>query len=197
MEEIDPRHLLVKIAQILERLGIPYIITGGMAVFVWGRPRYTADIDTVIELQTEKTETLAKELMKLGETGYVSIDAIAQAIRTGGEFNFIDGNTGMKVDFWISKNDEFSKSQFERRVPQNILGTAVYFISPEDLILAKLRWNQLTPSSRQLEDVASIFTISRDRLNQEYLSKWAKTLGLFELLSKIEKLSKAKHGRGT
>jgi len=183
MEQIDPRELLIQIAQILDRLRIPYVITGGMAVVAWGRPRYTADIDTVIELQTEKTETLAKELMKLGETGYVSTDAIREAIRMGGEFNFIDGNTGMKVDFWISKNDEFSKSQFERRVPQDILGTKVYFISPEDLILAKLRWNQLTPSSRQLEDVESVFTISGDKLDREYLSTWAKTLGLFDLLS--------------
>ena len=32
MEEIDPRHLLIKVAEILERLDIPYAITGGMAV---------------------------------------------------------------------------------------------------------------------------------------------------------------------
>ena len=183
MEEIDPRHLLIKIAQILERLSIPYVVTGGMAVFLWGRPRYTADIDTVIELQTEKTEALAKELMKLGETGYVNADAIREAVSRGGEFNFIDGTTGMKVDFWISKNDEFAKSQFTRRVAQDVLGTNVYFLSPEDLILAKLRWHHVTPSSRQLEDVESVFAISGDKLNREYLVAWSKTLGVFDLLS--------------
>jgi len=37
MEEIDPRHLLKKVAEILEILKIPYAITGGMAVYIWGR----------------------------------------------------------------------------------------------------------------------------------------------------------------
>lgn len=44
-EAIDPRHLLVKVVDILHKLNIPYVVTGGMAIFVWGRPRFTADID--------------------------------------------------------------------------------------------------------------------------------------------------------
>ena len=40
--------LLIKIADTLKDLKVPYIITGGMAVSVWGRPRYTADIDIVV-----------------------------------------------------------------------------------------------------------------------------------------------------
>ena len=47
----DPKHLLVSIARILDDLKIPYLITGGIAVLVWGRPRFTADIDVVIEVQ--------------------------------------------------------------------------------------------------------------------------------------------------
>ncbi len=50
-EQIDPRHLLINIARILKQLKIPYIITGGMAVLIWGRPRFTADIDIVVELK--------------------------------------------------------------------------------------------------------------------------------------------------
>ena len=45
MEQSDPKRLLIQVAKILERLNIPYFITGGIAVFVWGRPRFTADID--------------------------------------------------------------------------------------------------------------------------------------------------------
>ena len=42
--------LLKKIAEIFDELKIPYAITGGMAVSVWGRPRFTADIDIIVEL---------------------------------------------------------------------------------------------------------------------------------------------------
>lgn len=185
MEEIDPRYLLIKIVRILERLNIPYIITGGMAVFVWGRPRYTADIDTVIELQAEKGGELAEELMRLGKRGYVNAEAIHDALGSQGEFNFIDGTTGMKVDFWVSKNDEFAKSQFERKIGQDILGTTVYFTSPEDLVLAKLRWHKISSSDRHLEDVRSVFSISGDKLDMEYLDVWAKKLGVQDILDNL------------
>ncbi len=149
----------------------------------WGRPRYTADIDTVIELRDENIEILAKALMRLGKFGYVSKDAMKEALRMRSEFNFIDGNTGMKVDFWISKNDAFARSQFERRVAQKIYGTKVYFASPEDLILSKLRWYKLSSSDRHLEDIESVFAVSADKLDREYLIKWGKNLGVFKLLS--------------
>ena len=183
MEQIDPRKLLGQIAQILEKLSISYIVTGGMAVVAWGRPRFTADIDTVIELQAKKIEKLAEKLSGLGETGYVNTEAIRDALKTHGEFNFIDGNTGMKVDFWISKNDAFSKSEFKRRIAQNVLGAKIYFVSPEDLILSKFRWHQITPSDRQLEDVESVFKISGNKLDVKYLVAWAKKLGVEKLLS--------------
>lgn len=185
MEEIDPRHLLIKIAQILERLDIPYIITGGMAVFVWGRPRYTADIDTGIELKAEKVERLVEELMKLGETGYVDAEAIKDALRTQGEFNFIDSTTGMKVDFWILKEEAFDQSRLQRRVAKEVLGEKVYFSSPEDLILIKLLWAKDSSSSRQLEDVESILAISKGEIDMDYLNQWAKKLGVQDILDNL------------
>ena len=41
MENSDPRDLLINVAEILKRLKIPYLVTGGMAVMIWGRPRFT------------------------------------------------------------------------------------------------------------------------------------------------------------
>jgi len=64
-EVIDPRQLLVVVAEILDRLKIAYLITGGMAVVVWGRPRFTADIDAVVELKAEDIDSLAEELLKV------------------------------------------------------------------------------------------------------------------------------------
>jgi hypothetical protein len=42
-----PRELLIEIAKILDKLKIPYLVTGGIAVLIWGRPRFTADIDII------------------------------------------------------------------------------------------------------------------------------------------------------
>jgi len=186
MHEIDPRHLLLKVARILDQLDIPYIVTGGIAVFVWGRPRFTDDIDIVVELKAEKIDQLAKELLKVSKASYADANMMRDALRHQGEFNFIDGATGVKVDFWISKEDEFNRNRFTRKVTKKILEKDISFISPEDLILAKLRWQQISPSSKQLEDVESIFKISGEKLDREYLAKWAVRLGVQDIYSQIE-----------
>ncbi|MFW6130433.1 MAG: nucleotidyl transferase AbiEii/AbiGii toxin family protein, partial [Atribacterota bacterium] len=155
MEKIDPRYLLVKIAKILDKLKIPYFITGGIAVLIWGRPRFTADIDIVVKFKPDKVDKLEKALLALGGSGYVSKDAMKQALKAKGEFNFVDGKTGVKVDFWIIEDSLFNSSQLKRKVIKKVLNQKIYFISPEDLILNKLRWYKKSGSEQQLEDIKS------------------------------------------
>lgn len=185
MQEKDPRHLLVDVSNILQKLKIPYIITGGMAVLVWGRPRFTADIDIVIELKIENVDSLTKALSMLGKANYIDKDMIKDALEYGGEFNFIHGETGVKVDFWVLHKQPFELIRMKRRIAKNILGKKVYFASPEDLILSKLQWYQETQSSRHLEDVQSIFKISGPKLDLKYLKLWAHKLNILKLLTKF------------
>jgi len=185
MPQADPRELLVKIAEILERLDILYMVTGGMAVLVWGRPRFTADIDIVVEIKEKHINVLSQALMALGKAGYVSKEAMQEAISRKGEFNFIDGETGVKVDFWVLNDDPFAKSQIKRRIIKEVDNQKIYFVSPENLILSKLEWYQQSQSSRHLEDVESILKISGDKLDKAYLKQWAERLGFLETLNKI------------
>ena len=173
MESIDPRHLLINVVKILERLKIPYMITGGMAVFVWGRPRFTADIDIVVELEPENVNDLEEALLALSEASYIDKDTIKRALMRHGEFNFIDGKTGVKVDFWVLDKNSFDKSRLKRRIGRKILNQNIYFSSPEDLILSKLLWYEKSQSARHLEDIESILKIQK-KLDLRYIRKWAK-----------------------
>ena|SRR3989344_9616641 len=185
MEQIDPRHFLVKVAEILQKLKIPYMVTGGMAVFVWGRPRFTADIDIIVELDLATAGNLIPVLRSLSEVSYIDEDAVENAIKNFGEFNFIDGESGMKVDFWVLKDNSFDISRIKRRIPKKILGEKIYFISSEDLILSKLEWYQKSQSSRHLEDIDSIIKISGKKLDMKYLRKWAEALEIKNILDKL------------
>lgn len=190
MEQGDPRHLLIEITKILEKLKIPYIVTGGIAVLVWGRPRFTADIDIAVELNFENTDVLAETLSLLGNANYIDKNAIKEALERGGEFNFIHGDTGIKVDFWILKKTPFELSRIKRRVAKSILGKKIYFTSPEDLILSKLRWHQQSQSSKHIEDIESILKISGKKLDMNYLKQWAKKLKVLDVLNRLINLSK-------
>src|SRR3989338_1057449 len=153
MEEINPSKLLTQVTEVLDKLEIPYFITGGFAVSVWGRPRATFDIDVVIELVEPKVSALASALRKIYKAGYIDEISAIDAIRHQSEFNFIDPLTGLKVDFWVTKQDKLSLLKLKRKILKKIGGKTVYFISPEDLILSKLIWYQMGESTRQLEDI--------------------------------------------
>lgn len=181
MESIDPRHLLIKVAKVLDDLNIPYIVTGGMAVHIWGHPRFTADIDIVIELKTNDIDTLASELLKINKIGYIDKDNMHEALANQGEFNFIDPTYGVKVDFWVNP----TSLELKRRKAIDVLGQQVYFISPEDLILSKLRWYKISPSSRHSEDIESILKISGDILDKDYLFKQSRKQETWDELNKL------------
>ncbi|GIW66822.1 MAG: hypothetical protein KatS3mg095_0720 [Candidatus Parcubacteria bacterium] len=182
----DPRKLLVEIVKIIDKLKIPYLITGGIAVLIWGKPRFTADIDIVIQLKEKNIKKLKEGLLKLSKEGYLDEEAIKEAIRSKTEFNFIDPITGIKIDFWIYKEeDEFDKERFKRRVPIKIFNQKLSFTSPEDLILIKLNWYKISPSERQIEDIRSILKFSKDKINFDYLKHWSQKLSTFNILKTI------------
>lgn len=182
---MELENTLKKIARILSEFKIPYLVTGGVAIVVWGRPRYTADIDIIIELEREKVK---KFIAALSEEGYVDEDVVNEALKFKSEFNFIDQESGMKVDFWILENSEFDKSRLKRAVSRKISGTPINFSSPEDLILKKLLWFNESKSTRQLEDIHSVMAIIKNKLDYDYLRNWAKKQETSNLLEEMIEL---------
>lgn len=170
---------LKKVAKILQKLKIPYFVTGGVAIVIWGRPRYTADIDIIIELKKEKVKELVSVLKN---KGYIDEDMVREALIHRSEFNFIDNQTSLKVDFWILDNSAFDRSRLKRAKTRKIFGQKVIFSSPEDLILKKLLWFKDSGSNRQLEDIHSVMAIIKNKLDFNYLRKWAKKQNTLELL---------------
>ena len=63
-----------------------------------------------------------------------------------------------------------------------VLGEKIYFTSPEDLVLIKLKWYKESHSDRQFEDVQSI------------LKKWALNLGVSEIMERTKALTKKSNG---
>ena len=182
MKERTPSEILGLIAKILDELKIAYYITGGFAVSIWGKPRFTADIDLIVKMSHLAKKEFASKVKAAFPKGYVDSDQIDTALAEKGEFNFIDSDTGMKVDFWIAQNNEFEKECFQNIRVKDI-GYKVNFISPENLIISKLLWYQKTNSSRHLEDAKSV--VENTKINKNYLRHWAIRLKLSSDLKKI------------
>jgi len=174
--------LFKKVIGLLDKNNIPYMVTGGLAVSVWGRVRSTLDIDIVLGIKRKDIESLVKIFQK---DFYIDAKAVEMALLKNLSFNVIDFETNTKIDFYVVGNDDYEEERFRRKIIKDILGLKVSVISPEDLILIKLLWYKNSDSRRHLEDAESILKISP--VDLEYLKKWAKkqdTLGILEEILK-------------
>lgn len=172
--------ILKTVVRRLEKLKIPYVLTGGLAVSFWGSPRSTHDIDIVIDARKEDRNKIISIFKK---DFYISKIAVSEAIDRRFTFNIIHLKEGLKVDFWLSKNDAFGASEFKRRLKKIIFGKGIYIISPEDLILEKLLWIKESWSSKHIEDIKSIIEISKPDL--KYIQGWAEKTSTNDILEEI------------
>ena len=190
MPHKNPVDMLKGMVLTLGQLKIPYFITGGMAVVVWGRPRFTADVDIVVELSPESLPKLASALEQFCKMGMIDRDAMKGALERNGEFNYIDADSDVKVDFWIAGNSPFDREAMKRAVTRETYGTTMSFISPEDLLLSKLLWVK-KGSYRSMDDVVTILQTRKDSLDWGYISHWVLTLGVQEELQKAKIIEEA------
>lgn len=181
---MDFQELMQKIAKILGDLKILYAVTGGYAVAMWGRPRSTFDIDVIVQVYKPQIKAFRRALQNISKLSYLDEDAIEEAVKREGEFNFIHTESGIKIDFWVAGSNPISQLELERRISKTINGQRVYFISPEDLILSKLRWYKESKSNRHLEDIESILKIQKN-LDYGYLRKWAKIQSTRKILESL------------
>lgn len=182
---MSQQELLKKVVQVLEEAKIQYMLTGSIASSLQGEPRSTHDIDIVIDIH----KTLVKELVEVFPPPdyYLDENRILNAIDTHGMFNLIDVKEGDKVDFWILTDEPFDQSRFSRRYAEEVFGESMLFSSPEDTILAKLRWAKLSGGSeKQFIDALRVYEIQFDTLDINYLEYWVKKLDVISLWKRLK-----------
>jgi hypothetical protein len=160
------------------------MITGSMVSSLQGQPRSTHDIDMVIAIDKSRAYELVKAFPPPGF--YLDEHSILDAINNQSMFNLIDLQSGDKVDFWILSNAAFDKSRFARRYSEKFMGIEMQVSSPEDTILAKLRWTKLSGGSeKQFTDALRVYEVQYGKLDLDYLEHWAKELNVKFLWERI------------
>jgi len=162
------------------------MITGSVASSLQGEPRATHDVDIVIQMYLNSISSLISAFQP--PRFYLSENSIREAIQHRTMFNLLDTTEGDKVDFWILTNDPFDQSRFERKYVEEVFGIKMKVSSPEDTILAKLRWAKLSGGSeKQITDALRVFEVQYGRLDLAYLETWVNKL---EVKDEWEQLKK-------
>jgi len=168
-----------KIIAVLNELGVPYMLSGSMAMSVYVLPRATRDFDFVIHLKPQDAERFVAQF---GEGYYCELDAVKDAVKRHSIFNVIDHASGYKADFVVLKPERYRQTEFDRRKEIEFFERKIYVVSPEDLLLSKLIWIQDYQSAVQMEDIKALLEV--DGLDFGYIRYWITALQLktYELL---------------
>jgi hypothetical protein len=82
--------------EVLERLQIPYLVTGAIASIAYGEPRLTNGIDIVADIKRHHIQGLVEAFPSCDFN--VSEEAVRAAVRHRGQFNILHPSSGLKVD---------------------------------------------------------------------------------------------------
>ena len=181
---MSQQELLKKVIQTLEQTEIQYMITGSVASSLQGEPRSTHDIDMVIAIQKSNVNELVEAFPP--PDFYLDEHGVLDAVNKQTMFNLIDLKTGDKVDFWPLTNEAFDRSRFSRRISEKFMEVELQVSTPEDTILAKLRWAKLSGGSeKQFTDALRVYEVQYGKLDIDYLEHWTKKLDVNSLWKRL------------
>ena len=152
------------------------MITGGVASVIYGDPRFTRDVDIVVELRPATVLRLA-EAFSGGEYYVPSLEALealeAEAIRVpAGHFNIIHRETALRADVCVAGADPFHAWALERRRRLQFEAIHIWVAPLEYVVVRKLEYYRKSASDRHVRDVAMMLRISGDQLQTEDLDRW-------------------------
>lgn len=180
----EPIQLAVRVAEVFEGLGVPYLVGGSLASSQFGIPRSTQDVDLVADLRLSHVSGLR---LALQDEFYLDTGQIRGAIRLRSSFNLIHFDLAYKLDVFIAAADDWGRTQMKRRRLEELApGKPLYFASPEDVVLHKLEWYRQAGgvSDRQWKDVIGVLSVQQSDLEFDYMRRWADRLALTELLER-------------
>ncbi|HEV3407063.1 MAG TPA: nucleotidyltransferase [Gaiellaceae bacterium] len=144
----------------LERADVPYMVIGGLASAVYGRPRWTHDIDLFV-----KPEDARRALHALADAGFVTEETnphwIFKAWRDGAVIDLI---------FCVKGDIYVDEEMLSRSRVAEIKGRRARVLPPEDLVVIKAIVHD-EPSARHWHDALGV--IAGTELDWEYLLRRA------------------------
>jgi hypothetical protein len=185
---MSQQELLRRVVEVLDAAAVDYMLTGSLASSLQGEPRSSHDIDLVVALTpaggNALLEAFAPPDYYLDE---LSIKSALDEPGAGRQFNLLHAAEGDKVDFWMLSNEAFDQSRFSRKYTDEIEGLRIKVSRPEDTILMKLRWADLSGGSeKQFRDALSVYQLKRRLLDLPYMDTWATRLGIIPLWERLK-----------
>jgi len=186
---MDILEVLQRVISKLEKLRIPYMVSGSAASSFHAFVRTTQDGDLVVALAPGQIDEFAAAFEP---EFYLDRESIRRSLQMSSSFNLVHLESFLKIDFFPLRKRNFSQQEFSRRQPRLLLKDSMvpaYVATAEDTVLSKLEWFRANGevSENQWKDVLGILKVQAGSLDLDYLNQWARELHVEDLLEKALK----------
>lgn len=171
---LDTLERLKEVTEALEKANIPYMVSGSLLMSTYVIPRFTNDIDIVIQLLPEHVDVFMDIFRN--EDWYLDPVTLREEVARKGMFNVIFQPNQIRFDFIVRKDGPFRRHEFERRHRVKIESVEVWGATIEDLVISKLIWIQQLESELQKRDLSEL--LQAPGLDLGYVRHWIERLGL-------------------
>jgi hypothetical protein len=174
----------------LNKLKIPYAITGAVASIIYGEPRLTHDLDLVVMIKTGDMERFVQAFPST-EFYCPPVEVIRMEIERPhrGHFNLIHHETGAKADIYLAGEDELHRWALSKRREFDIEGERVWVAPPEYVIIRKLEYFREGGSEKHLRDIGGMLELSSDQIDFKELEEFVHRYSLEEEWQKAKPIA--------
>ena len=162
--------LIKRIARRLDEDKIAYMVIGGQAVLVYGRPRLTRDIDITLGIDTDKFSLIKKACKGLKLK--ILAEKPEDFARETRVLPVEEPRSKIRVDFVFSYS-EYERQALRRTRQVRMDDYPVRFASCEDVIIHKM----VAARAVDEEDVRSILIKNKGAIDLKYVKKWLSEFG--------------------
>jgi hypothetical protein len=157
--------LVAGLAHALAAHQIPFMLIGGQAVLLHGRPRLTDDIDATLGVGPDRLPAV------LAACAAIGLDPLPENVPGFVAETFVlptrHAPTGMRVDL-IFSTLPYEAEAIARAVSVSIGGAEVPFATAEDLLIHKL----FAGRPRDLEDAVGVVRRQGSTIDWTYVQTW-------------------------
>jgi hypothetical protein len=167
----------------LEQANLTYMVTGSVASIMYGLPRFTHDVDLVLDVSVGDIVTFVA-LFPLVDYYCPPEEILLAEIRRRqrGHFNLIHHQTGYKADVYLFRQDELHRWGLDNRRRVDLNPQVAFWVAPpEYVIIRKLEYYQEGGSVKHIQDIRGMLEISGDSIDQKVILTWVKRKGLSEV----------------
>jgi hypothetical protein len=174
-----PRSLVDTFVSRLEKLGIPYAVTGAVASIIYGEPRLTNDVDLIMRIKIEDVERFVQAFPS-AEFYCPPPEVLKIEIRRPhrGHFNLIHHETGTKADIYLAGEDELHRWALSKKRQFALEKKKVWVAPPEYIIIRKLEYFREGGSEKHLRDIAGMVELSSDQIDYKEIEEFIHRYGL-------------------